>query len=487
MPVIASVAALVSLWIGAFVIASLFKETAAKPISLLSMWNHLRKLRFNQTRLKHRSRSQPLTQAKDTPSSANPWQVISVNGEENIVLRGLPAVARWVPVVLADDFADRLPTLAVGDHLQVQPFADTHITARVFSTKPTRHGWAINARPLGTDNATLFIELNNNQPQRPVMRLDQQGASMRWEVAWHPHINSLIAIEFNKLTEKANRLIAAEKVMPEDAHVCGAGCSHGAPKTAQQTEQAGAPAMTGGPDFEWQDLPASNLRNDFSSLADKNANLPLFEGEKPLQRALTYLRENPIPAPDVNSLRLDDAGDFYYACHGLQILENVENNELVIETDIEFPVAATVPLLHSHPSQTKYILHIDFDGEVLGSNIRWDQSFGQPSDLAGEETKPYGGDSNFSSNELGEIAAIWEMSAEAFSAYELNVTTEYPGVDTLFVGHNIVTEGQAISGAALPHNNAGGVAYLSVLAPRRTHQIIRAQQLFHGRKIMGEI
>ncbi len=85
-------------------------------------------------------------------------------------------------------------------------------------------------------------------------------------------------------------------------------------------------------------------------------------------------------------------------------------------------------LLHSNPTATK-VIYLDFDGHVT-SGKSWNSSYNGGDDIT---TPPYSfeGDETFSDGELERIQRIWERVAEDYLPFNVDVTTEDPGVDAL--------------------------------------------------------
>lgn len=121
-------------------------------------------------------------------------------------------------------------------------------------------------------------------------------------------------------------------------------------------------------------------------------------------------------------------------------------------------------LLHSLPSATKTI-YLDFDGHVT-TGTYWNSTFnnGQPIVTPAFSLDA---DSQFSSLELERIQYIWQRVAEDFLPFEVNVTTQDPGVEALRkVGTTDTAWGirVAIGGRSSDWyksaQEAGGVAYV---------------------------
>lgn len=92
-----------------------------------------------------------------------------------------------------------------------------------------------------------------------------------------------------------------------------------------------------------------------------------------------------------------------------------------------YPVEETF-FLHSNPAATKTIF-LDFDGHTTAGTL-WNSS-----DTRGKPivTPPFSldGDSQFSNAELARIQAIWARVAEDYRPFDVDVTTEDPGLDAL--------------------------------------------------------
>ena len=83
--------------------------------------------------------------------------------------------------------------------------------------------------------------------------------------------------------------------------------------------------------------------------------------------------------------------------------------------------------LHSDPGATK-VIYLDFDGQNI-RNTPWNTNgFGNLLNL------PFDTDGNlaaFSDDELTTIQSIWERVSEDFRPFDVDVTTQDPGVEAL--------------------------------------------------------
>src|SRR5439155_111553 len=79
--------------------------------------------------------------------------------------------------------------------------------------------------------------------------------------------------------------------------------------------------------------------------------------------------------------------------------------------------------LHSRPGATK-VIYLDFDGHD-GSATAWgSKAIARPFDFDGDP-------STFSNAERDRIQYIWERVSEDYACYDIDVTTEDPGVEAL--------------------------------------------------------
>ncbi len=119
-------------------------------------------------------------------------------------------------------------------------------------------------------------------------------------------------------------------------------------------------------------------------------------------------------------------------------------------------------LLHSNPGATK-VVYLDFNGHTT-TGTQWNTTY---SNGAAIVTPAYSveGDSSFSDTELGRIQQIWERVSEDYIPFNVNVTTEDPGVEALRDaggsdtrwGVRVVIGGSSSDWFG---SSAGGVAYV---------------------------
>lgn len=167
------------------------------------------------------------------------------------------------------------------------------------------------------------------------------------------------------------------------------------------------------------------------------------------------------------TLRMDKQGRLHYVCEGLLPLQNVmaASTATVAASATTTPDISQAFLLHSKPGASK-VIYLDFDGHTT-SGTPWNSNFTGGADIV---TPPFTNDSTvttaFSTTELQNIVSIWQRVAEDFAPFDVDVTTQDPGLealrksttsDTQF-GVRVCVGGSSSDwyGAA-----AGGVAYLN--------------------------
>lgn len=125
------------------------------------------------------------------------------------------------------------------------------------------------------------------------------------------------------------------------------------------------------------------------------------------------------------------------------------------------PLAETF-LLHSRPGANQTIF-LDFDGHVT-SGTSWNTNYNDGLDIVTPAYDFDGDVTSFSDAELERIQRIWQRVTEDFSPFDVDVTTEDPGVDALLKsgagdtqwGIRIVIGGSSYDWWG---SGAGGVAY----------------------------
>lgn len=165
-----------------------------------------------------------------------------------------------------------------------------------------------------------------------------------------------------------------------------------------------------------------------------------------------------------NCLHLDRRGKPLYICnHGPTAAPDVgENTEPFVGT-APYPLDQTFKL-HTRPGARR-VIYLDFDGHVT-RNTSWNSSFSGGADIV---TPPFDTDNNtssFSDAERRAIQDIWLRVAEDFAPFDVDVTTEDPGVNAIIrSGSTDTTWGIRVciggSSSDWLGQGAGGIAYIN--------------------------
>jgi PKD repeat protein len=160
-------------------------------------------------------------------------------------------------------------------------------------------------------------------------------------------------------------------------------------------------------------------------------------------------------------LHLDRSGRAFFSCDTLVTIQVGPDNSTYTST-------ATLPLdqtfrLHSRPGAAK-VIYLDFNGHTT-TGTPWNTNFTSGADIV---TPPFDTDGNlaeFSGSELAAIQEVWRRVAEDYAAWNVDVTTEDPGIEALRRTNS--TDAQfgvrcVVGGSSLQWlgASAGGVAYV---------------------------
>ena len=144
-------------------------------------------------------------------------------------------------------------------------------------------------------------------------------------------------------------------------------------------------------------------------------------------------------------------------------------------------VPADVFALHSLPSSTK-VIYLDFDGHLM-QNEYWNSTY----KIGPFDNQPYDIDGNpaaFSDTEQARIFEIWQRVADDYAPFDIDVTTQDPGIDGLrrsstndtTFGSRVVITSSDWFAAANDGKRIGGIALLNVFTSSTDH----ASYVFSG-------
>ena len=215
-----------------------------------------------------------------------------------------------------------------------------------------------------------------------------------------------------------------------------------------------------GEDFPQQNLPRHG----------RSQEIPALLGEKLGQVAAWYDRS----ATDFvklcaqeKTLRSDRHGRLHFVCEGLLPLQNAVAQATTASGS--GTAAALTPTetfaLHSKPGAAK-VIYLDFDGHTT-TGTSWNSAFTAGANIV---TPPYSNDATvstaFAQAELDNIYSIWQRVAEDYAPFDVDVTTQDPGVEALRKTTSTDTQfgvRVCIGGSSYDWYGAGagGVAYLN--------------------------
>lgn len=167
------------------------------------------------------------------------------------------------------------------------------------------------------------------------------------------------------------------------------------------------------------------------------------------------------------SLRSDRQGRLHFVCDGLLPLQGAIANAGTASGGTT-ATAITVTdafSLHSKSGASK-VIYLDFDGNTT-TGTSWNSNFTGGANIV---TPPYSIDTTvstaFSQTELDNIYSIWQRVAEDYAAFDVDVTTQDPGVEALRKTSSTDTQygvRVCIGGSSYDWygTGAGGVAYLN--------------------------
>ncbi|MEH6634844.1 MAG: PKD domain-containing protein [Halioglobus sp.] len=187
-----------------------------------------------------------------------------------------------------------------------------------------------------------------------------------------------------------------------------------------------------------------------------------------------------------STLWLDQRGRLFY----VEVPEPASPANVDVHTQADYPLDQTF-LLQSRPGASK-TLYLDFNGHVI-TGTGWNNAAGvdvmyaAPWSADGDKT-------SFSDSELSDIQAMWRQVAEDYAPFDINVTTQDPGIaalarsgsgDNQYGSRALITPNIAYidtsyvsSTGKIFECGCGGVAYVGVFAS--TSQYYQPALVFNG-------
>lgn len=178
-----------------------------------------------------------------------------------------------------------------------------------------------------------------------------------------------------------------------------------------------------------------------------------------LPEIAAFYRKSPNELRDLfrsdHSLWADPQGRLFYVCDQKPDESPVTGQSVDTVGVAPFPPEMAFRL-HSRPGASK-VIYLDFDGHDASTTIWGTDAIARPFDIDGIP-------GNFSATERDRIIYIWQRVAADYAMYEIDVTTEDPGLEAL----RKTSTGDAnfgirvgIGGSSADwYGSAGGVAYV---------------------------
>lgn len=215
-----------------------------------------------------------------------------------------------------------------------------------------------------------------------------------------------------------------------------------------------------GESFPQQNLPRSG----------RSQEIPALLGAKLDQVAAWYDRSSADLVKlctQEKTLRTDKQGRLHFVCEGLLPLQNAVVKAATVSggTTAAAITATDAFALHSKPGASK-VIYLDFDGHTT-TGTSWNSAFTAGANIV---TPPYSIDATvstaFSQPELDNIHSIWQRVAEDYAPFDVDVTTQDPGLEALRKSTTSDTQfgvRVCIGGSSYDWYGAGagGVAYLN--------------------------
>jgi hypothetical protein len=141
--------------------------------------------------------------------------------------------------------------------------------------------------------------------------------------------------------------------------------------------------------------------------------------------------------------------------------------ELTVDAEsLEAAIPLAAPFqLHSRPGSTHKI-YLDFDGHTV-TGTSWNAAFTSGATIVSQPFDADGNPSSLGSSELAAVQEVWARVSEDYAPFDVDVTTEDPGVDGLrrtLPSDNAYGVRILITRNATWYPNGGGVAYIGTFA-----------------------
>jgi len=132
--------------------------------------------------------------------------------------------------------------------------------------------------------------------------------------------------------------------------------------------------------------------------------------------------------PNNDHLHLDRSGRPFFSCENQPERTQVGPDTTPYTSTATFPLTQTFAL-HTRPGASK-VIYLDFNGHTT-TGTPWNTNFSGGADIVTPPFDTDGNPSSFSDAELAAIQEVWRRVAEDYAAWDVDVTTEDPGIEAL--------------------------------------------------------
>lgn len=188
------------------------------------------------------------------------------------------------------------------------------------------------------------------------------------------------------------------------------------------------------------------------------------------------------------SLRLDPQARLTYLCEGL--VAPVVGDTNMTDSPTALVALADTFRLHSKSNSTRRIF-LDFDGHTMSGNA-WTANYNGGADIIAPPWDVDGYPTNFNDGERMLIQQVWLRVAEDYAAFDVDVTTEFPG-EAALTRANLGDQNYGVRALISPissyFGNYGGIAYVGAFDSTGDYNkpaLIFSEKLSNSEKYIAE-
>ncbi len=350
-----------------------------------------------------------------------------------------------------------------GDLIEFTPFEDVVIRGVIQHIQAAENALSFTVVVDGVPKTHIDVTIFNG---RISIRYDRIDDDKRYLLVRTRDAADYFALEIDSHAEGVSKKEKAR----EEVELVKAGAENQVVQHKNHEVIPDAPGgrtMFGGEGFAIEQLPECRF---------KRALLALDATAKSVAVATLSEPDFQFHKHDLQDLYVDRKGGVNYACSFFPELEAPEEEAEEDEpgiADAPVPVSSP-PIRHSKPGAAK-VLFLDFNGHYMAAGeTYWVNSTYSEwhATRGGESVDPPPWDclawsddadrTEFNDDEQAYIIEVWARVSEDYAAFDVDVTTEFPGSWGPSVGHCLFTPTTDGLGNDLPHLATGGRAYVNV-------------------------